>query len=154
LGPSTQTESANNVVFSFYNGDLYRIAISYDRYEIEGLTAEDIIDSVSAIYGPAAKPTISVKPSEDFYGDQDELVGRWEDPQYSFDLMRSPYNSFKLIGVLKSLDSRAQGAIQEAERLDTQEAPQREAARQASEQEAVRAKLEKSRLENKPRFRP
>jgi hypothetical protein len=155
LGPSAEKESANDVVFSFYNGELYRIAINYDRYETEGLTAEDIIGAVSTIYGPAAKLVIPVKSPEDSYGDQDEVVARWQDPQYSFDLMRSSYGpTFKLIGVLRALDSAANAAIQEAKRLDIEEAPQRDAARQASEQEAVRAKLEKSRLVNKPRFRP
>jgi hypothetical protein len=31
LGPSSQTESAQEVVFSFYGGELFRIAINYDR---------------------------------------------------------------------------------------------------------------------------
>ena len=42
----------------------------------------------------------------------------------------------------------------EAKRLDEQEAPQREAVRVASEEEAARAKLDKARLVNKPKFRP
>ena len=45
-------------------------------------------------------------------------------------------------------------AIVEAERLDQQEAPQREIERIARENEAERAKFEKARLVNKPRFRP
>jgi hypothetical protein len=155
LGPSLHTESANEVVFSFYNGELYRIVVHYDRYEIQGLTAEDIIDAVSVIYGPASQPAAPVKTATDRYGDQDELVARWQDPQYCFDLIRSPYGpTFTLVGVLKRLDSPAQAAILEAKRLDDQEAPQRDAARAASEQEAGRANLEKSRLVNKPRFRP
>lgn len=155
LGPSAQRDSANEVVFSFYNGELYRIAISYDRYEIEGLTAADVIEAVSTLYGPPDQLPIPVKSPEDRYGDRDEVVARWQDSQYSFHLMRSSYGStFKLIGVLKRLDSSAQAAVQEATRLDIQEAPQRDAARQASEQESARAKLEKSRLLNKPRFRP
>jgi hypothetical protein len=155
LGASAQKEAASDVAFRFYNGELYRIAISYDRYEIEGLTAEDIIEAVSTIYGPAAKLTPPVKSPEDRYADQDEVVARWEDPQYAFELMRSSYShTFKLIGLLKRLDLPAQTAAQEAKRLDIQEAPQRDAARQADEQEAMRAKLEKSRVVNKPRFRP
>jgi len=155
LGPSAQKESADEVVFSFYNGELYRIAVSYDRYELEGLTAEDIIESVSTIYGQTAELVIPLKSTEDRYGDQDQVVARWQDPQYSFDLVRSSYGpTFKLVGVLRRLDSSAQAAAQEAQRLDIQEAPQRDAARQASEQEAVRANLEKLRLLNKPRFRP
>jgi hypothetical protein len=132
-----------------------RTEVEYDRYEIEGLTAEDIVEAVSTIHGPAAKFAPPAAPTEDHYGDKEEVVGRWQDPQYSFDLIRSSYGpTFKLIGVLKKLNSLAQAAIQEAKRLDIQEAPQRDAARQASEQEAVRAMLEKSRLVNKPRFRP
>jgi hypothetical protein len=155
LGPSAQKEAVNSVVFGFYNGELYRIEVKYDRYEIEGLTAEDIIEAVSRMYGRVSYLPIQVRPSEDRYGDQDEGVARWEDPQYSFDLMRSSYGpTFKLIGILKRLDSSAQAAIQEAKRLDVQEAPQRDAARQASEREALKTKLEESRLVNKPRFRP
>ena len=70
-------------------------------------------------------------------------------------LIRSSYGpSFKLVGVLKRLEAPAQAAILEAKRLDDQEAPQRDAARIASEEEAARAKLEKARLVNKPKFRP
>src|SRR5712692_3960831 len=57
LGSSSQTESAKEVVFSFYDGELFRIVVDYDRYETEGLTADDFVDAISATYGPAAKPT-------------------------------------------------------------------------------------------------
>lgn len=155
LGPSAQKESVNAVVFRFYNGELYRIEVNYDRYEIEGMTPEDIVEAVSAIYGPSAKLASPAAPTEDYYGDKEQVVARWQDPQYCFDLIRSSYGpTFGLVGVLKRLQGPAQAATLEAQRLDTQEAPQREAARQATEQEAVRANLEKSRLVNKPRFRP
>jgi hypothetical protein len=119
------------------------------------LTTEDIVGAVSLIYGPAGEPIAPAKVVQDQYGDQEEVVARWEDSQYSFDLIRSSYGpSFRLIGVQRKLDSSAQSDISEAKRLDDQEAPQRDAARAASEQEAARAKLEKARLVNKPRFRP
>ncbi|MFB3829183.1 MAG: hypothetical protein ACE15B_20620 [Bryobacteraceae bacterium] len=51
---SSQTEPAKDLVFSFCNGELYRILIKYDRYDMEGLTDEDVIDAVSLMYGPAA----------------------------------------------------------------------------------------------------
>jgi hypothetical protein len=155
LGSSPQTKSVNKVIFSFYNGELYRIVINYDRYEIEGLTAQDIIDAISVTYGTAAKLAAPVKAAQDHYGDQEDVIARWQDPQYCFDLIRSSYGSgFSLIGVMTRLDSPAHSAILEAKRLDDQEAPQREAARVASEQEAARDQLEKARLVNKPRFRP
>jgi hypothetical protein len=59
-----------------------------------------------------------------------------------------------LIGVLKRLEGPAQAAILEAARLDEQEAPQRDAERIATDQEAERANLERARLVNKPNFRP
>jgi hypothetical protein len=155
LGPSSQPESVSDVLFTFYNGELYRIAVNYDRYEIEGLTAEDIIGAVSLVYGPAAKPAAPAKVVQDLYGAQEEVVACWQDSQYNFDLIRSSDGpSFKLIGVMKRLEAPAEAAGVEAKRLDDQEAPQRDAARAVSEQEAARAKLEKSRLVNVPRFRP
>jgi len=155
LGSSPRTESVDRVVFSFYNGELYRIAIQYDRNETEGLTTEDMVDAVSVTYGTAAKPPAPVKAAQDRYGDREDVIARWQDPQYGFDLIRSSYGrSFSLVGVMTRLDSPAQAATLEAKRLDDQEEPQRNAARLASEQEAVKDKLEKARLLNKPRFRP
>ena len=55
---------------------------------------------------------------------------------------------------MKRLEAPAQAATLEAKRLDDQEAPQRDAARLASEEEATKTKLEKARLVNKPKFRP
>ena len=155
LGPSSQPESVGDVVFSFYNGELYRIAINYDRYEIEGLTEQDIVGAVSLIYGPTSEPITPLKVAQDRYGDEEAVVAHWQDSQYAFDLVRSSFGpSFALIGIQRKLYASAQSAILEAKRLDDQEAPQREAARAAGEQEAARAKLEKARLVNKPRFRP
>jgi hypothetical protein len=128
---------------------------SYDRYESEGLTADDFIEAISATYGTAEKPTPPANAVQAQYSDQEEIVARWQDSRYYFDLIRSSYGpSFKLIGVLKKLEGPAQAATTEALRLDDQEAPQRDAARMADERELERAKLEKARLVNKPRFRP
>jgi hypothetical protein len=89
------------------------------------------------------------------YGDQDEVVARWQDAQHRFELIRSSYGpTFRLVGALRTLEDPAQAAILEAMGLDDQEAPQRDAERIASEDEAARIKLEKTRLANKPKFRP
>lgn len=155
LGPSTTKESVNEVIFTFYNGGLYRIAVNYDRYETEGLTAEDIIESISTMYGPAVKQEVSVKAASDRYDNQDQVVAHWQDERCSFDLVRSPYGpSFKLIGVLERLDSSAGASILEAKRLDDQEAPQRDAARAAKEKASAQARLESLRTANTLRFRP
>jgi hypothetical protein len=155
LGSSSQTEPAKEVVFSFYDGKLFRIVVDYDRYETEGLTADDFVDAISATYGPAAKPTAPVKVAPGSYGDQEEILAQWQDSQYRFDLIRSSYGpTFRLVGVIKRLEAPAQAATLEAKRLDDHEAPQRDAARIASEEQAAKTKLEKARLVNKPKFRP
>jgi hypothetical protein len=155
LGSSPKVESAQKVVFSFYNGTLFRISVKYDRYETEGLTTEDFVEAISAMYGPPAKLPAPVTPAKESYGDQEEAVARWEDPQYRFDLLRASYGpTYTLIGNLKSLEVPVQAANVEATRLDNLEAPQREAARAAKEQDAKAATLEKARIVNKAKFRP
>ena len=132
------------MVFSFYEGELFRIAITYDRYKTEGLTADDFIEAISATYGIAEKPTPPANAVQGRYGDQEEIVARWQDSQYCFDLIRSSYApSFRLIGVLKRLQAPAQAATLEAKRLDDQEAPQRDAARITSEEAAARPSWKK-----------
>lgn len=155
LGPSVQKESASEVLFGFFGGALYRIEVKYDRYEIEGLTPDDIVDAISAIYGPATRPAAAAGTAQDTRDYRDAVAAQWEDSQHRFDLIRSPSSgSFKLVGLLKSVDSSATAATREAQRLDDLEAPQRDAARLVSEQSAEAAKLEKARSANKPRFRP
>jgi hypothetical protein len=155
LGPSSAPEAAQDVVFSFYNGELFRIVVKYDMSATEGLTREDLIGAISAIYGMPTRPPAQVGTEQGPFGDPDEDLARWQDSRYRFDLIRSSQGPrFSLIGVLKRLEAPAQTAILEAKRLDDQEAPQRDAARLASEQEATDARLEKARLENKAKFQP
>jgi hypothetical protein len=155
LGASSQPEAAKDVVFSFYDGDLFRIVVNYDRYETEGLTVDDFVDAISATYGPAAKSSAPANVAPGDYGDQEEVLAQWQDSQYRFDLIRSSYGpTFRLVGVMKRLEAPAQAATLEAKRLDDQEAPQRDAARIASEQGVAKALLTKARLLNKPKFRP
>jgi hypothetical protein len=51
LEATRQPESAKDVVFSFIDGRLFRITVKYDSYDTEGLTAEDMIEAISATYG-------------------------------------------------------------------------------------------------------
>jgi hypothetical protein len=155
LGPSSRAESAQDVIFSFYNGVLSGIVVNYDRYETEGLTPDDMVEALSATYGPAVRSTVAAKPVEASYGDQEELLALWEDPQHRVELVRYPYGPrYKLTTVLKNLEAPIQAAILDAKRIDHEEAPQRDAARLATEQDAAKSKLEKARLANKAKFRP
>jgi len=44
--------SVREILFSFYNRELYKISTTYDRSAIEGFTAEDLAQSISEKYGP------------------------------------------------------------------------------------------------------
>jgi len=151
---SSQTEPVKQAVFSFYDGELFRITIDYDRYQTVGLTAGDMIEAISTTYGIASKPTGPANVAPALYGDQQEVLAEWQDSKYRFDLISGSYGpSFRLVGVLKRLEAPFQTAIAEAARLDEKEAPQREIERLARENETERAKLEKARLVNKQQFR-
>jgi len=151
---SPQTEPARDVVFSFYDRQLYRIAVLYYHFEIDGMTTKDMIEAISAQHGSATKPA-GVTPVKTLYGDHEEVLAQWQDSQYRFDLVRFSYGrDFKLVGTLKSLEASVEAATIEAVRLDLQDAPQREAARVAKEDETERARLDKARLANKAKFRP
>src|SRR5437879_622370 len=142
-GPAPESDPVKDVLFSFYNGKLFRIIVNYDRYKTEGMTADDMIDAISATYGLAARPAVEILfPSA--YSEKVKVIARWEDAEYSLNLVRSPYQpSFALFAVSKPLDTLAQSAAIEAKRLDEQEAPQREADLQMKLGEENRAQQEK-----------
>jgi hypothetical protein len=124
---SPQTDPVREVVFSFYNGDLFRMVVNYDRYRTERLTDDEMIEAISAKYGIAAKPiaTIVLFSSSRIYNDHEKVIARWEDSQYSYNLYRSSNQPvFGMLIFSKRLDALAHAAIVEAMRLDNQEAPQ------------------------------
>ena len=154
FGPSSANESVKDVILSFYNGDLFQILVNYDRYRTEGLTSDDLIETLSATYGATSGIIPALKAPQP-YGDSEEIAASWEDPDYSLKLVRRSYGpSFALIAVRKAVDTMAQASIAAAAQLDEKEAPQREAARRKSEADADRSKEENARLKNKPNFRP
>jgi hypothetical protein len=154
---SAQRDPVKEVLFSFYNGELYRIVINYDQDRTEGLTDEDMIEGISAKYGTPTTPVAKIisSPSSQVYSDSEKVVARWEDSQYSFNLFRFSYGStFGMLVFSKRLEALAQVAIIKAIRLNDQEAPQREIERQKKQDEEKRATGQKARPVNKANFRP
>jgi hypothetical protein len=153
---SPQTDPVKTVLFSFYNGELFRIVVNYDQNETKGLTAEDMIEAISVKYGTATKPagTEIIFSTGQVYNDSEPIIARWEDSQYSFNLYRSAYQpTFGMIAFSKTVDALARAATAEANRLGAQTAPQREVQRQQREDEKNRETLEKARQANKRNFR-
>ena len=157
LVSSREADSVNEVLFTFYNGELFRMVVSYDQQRTEGLTDQDMIEAISATYGIATQPAakIILFSSSYIYNDSERVMARWEDSQSSLNLFRSSNQpSFGMLVLSKRVDALAQEAIREAIRLDEQEAPQRDIARRKKEGEEIRAAQEKARPASKADFRP
>jgi len=151
-GTSFRSDTVEQILFSFYNAELYKISATYDRTSTEGLTAEDMVKSISAKYGPPTNiaPEVNSATNEQ-YEMRQKLVASWEDSQYSFRLVRSSFSGgFELVIYSKRLNAEAEVALAEAVKLEKQEEPQREAERQKKDADD----LEVTRQKNQKSFRP
>jgi hypothetical protein len=128
---SRPAEPVDQILFSFYNGALYRMLVTYEDSATKGLTDEDMIRAVSAKYGVATRPVAAVVnfPMNPSYKATEKVIARWEDPQYSVNLFRSYGDTFALVMFTKQLDTQAGISIAESVKLEQQEAPLKEAAR-------------------------
>ena len=148
---SGDLDPVQQVIFSFYNGLLFRMVVDYDSRKTEGLRVEDLVETLSAKYGTATRPAEeTLLPSASFSGGM-IVLAQWEDSDYVLNLVQSPYGSrFGVIASSKHLDSLAEAAIATGIHLDEQEAPQHE----KLEKQNTQMKLDKIRLVNKPNFLP
>src|SRR6266851_466811 len=151
-GTSYRSDTVEQILFSFYKGELYKISVTYDQTSTEGLTAEDMVKSISAKYGPATNVVLQIDSAKnDRYDVRQKPVASWEDAQYSFNLVRSSFTDhLGLIIYSKRVNAEAELAIVEAAKLDEQEGPQREAERQKKQTDD----LETARQKNRKIFRP
>jgi hypothetical protein len=149
-----KNDPVSAISLSFLDGELFRMAVLYDRYKVEGMTTDDMIQALSATYGTAARPKADIA-YHSYYGETAPVIARWEDSEYSYNLIRAEDRStFAMVLYSKALDARAQTGMIEAARLDALEAPQKEAERVKKQAEDSQAEQEKSRLANKASFRP
>jgi hypothetical protein len=154
---SPQADPVKGIIFNFYSGELFRILISYNQDRTEGLTDEDLIEIISAKHGTPTKPVqnVSIYSSTHLYIQDEKVIARWEDSQYSVNLFRSSYKATPgMLVFSKRLELLARAAMTESSRLDAKEAPEREADRQRQQDEDTRAAGLKVRPANKASFRP
>ena len=146
-GNSFQSDSVEQILFSFYNGELYKISVTYDQSSTAGLTAEDMVKSISAKYGPPTYVALAIdSATNDRYDVTQKPVASWADAQYSFNLVRSSFSDhLGLIIYSKRVNAEAELAIVEAVKLDEQEGPQREAERQKKQTDDLEAARQKNR---------
>jgi hypothetical protein len=151
-GASYRADSVEQMLFSFCNGELYKISVNYDTASTQGLTTSDMVKSISEKYGPAT--VLETAPDSaltDRYSNSEKTVASWEDSQYFFNLVRSAFtNHFGLIIFSKKVNAEAELAIADAVTLEKQEKPQRDADLKKKEADD----LEAERLKNQKTFRP
>ena len=154
---SAPADTVQQIVFSFYDDQLSKMVVDYDRDRTLGLTDADLIDALSVPYGPPSKAASADRSAmaPELERDSATVVARWIDADRSIVLYRSAYSvGFRLIVASPRLEGLARTAAVEAVRLDARDAPQREIARQKKDADDVRTLQEKARLVNKPVFRP
>ena len=155
-GASQPTDPVDVMLFKFYDDQLFMVVADYDRRRTEGMSPADMIAAISATYGPVSQvPSRRLGTPTVQYGFPDTTLAVWGTDAYSVTLLRVAYpESFRLVVALTQLENLARTATASAVRLDTDEAPQRELARQKKEAEESAAAQEKAKTENKAQFRP
>jgi hypothetical protein len=151
------TDPVEQVRFSFFNDELFRIVVDYGYDRTEGMTDADMTAAITSVYGtPIKRAGAAVRVPTRVEVESGVLLARWGDANVGVALFRnSAYRrTFRLIVTAPALDDLARKADSQAARLDEQEAPSREVARQKKEFDDGRAAAEKARVVNKSVFRP
>ena len=65
FGTSAKDKSIRSIRFDFYNDELSKMVVTYAPAGPEGLTTDDMIEAISAIYGP--QPLIRKRPHRGFH---------------------------------------------------------------------------------------
>src|SRR5229473_6590345 len=115
------------------------MVVTYDRASTEGLTADDMVRSIAAKYGPATSVALEIDSAgSEQYELRQKPVASWEDSQYSFNLIRSSFSSaFQLIIYSKRVTAEADAALAEVVKVDELAAPQKAVDRQKKELDAI-----------------
>ena len=151
-------DPVEQIVFSFSNDQLFRIAIDYDRRKTDGMTDADMIAALTERYGPPLTPSrplnAGTAPAQ-ATGEWTLPVARWDSGDMVVVLLRRAFTAgFQVAITSVQLGDFAATAAAEAVRLDRSEAPARELARLQQNAEQTRLTVEKARAANKAAFRP
>jgi hypothetical protein len=146
-----------HVTFSFYENQLYRMMVDYERSQTRGMTDRDMVDAISTAYGPPSSSKISDEGT-DARGNESvaaRLVARWNGPGYAVAVSRWAYGgAWRLVVESTALAALARTADVRADLLDVQEGPQREAERSRRQQQGKNDAEAAAREANKATFLP
>ena len=143
------------MLLTFHAGRLAQITVTYDRARTQGLTDADLLEAMGATYGTSMLVPVVRQPPVSAAITTRATIGRWEDAEALVILWREQFpNRIGLTLTSLAADAALQQAIADGVRLETAAAPGRELARRSAEADAIRARDEKIRLENKAKFKP
>jgi hypothetical protein len=153
----TLGQGLEKVTFSFYENQLYRIVVDYERAETRGMTDRDMVDAISSTYGEPSSSQIAEGASTGRGAERtaSRLVARWSAPGYAVAVSRWAYgDAWRLVIETTALAALARDADARAIALDLREGPDREAARSRREQQDKYDADAAARTANKATFRP
>jgi hypothetical protein len=81
---ASSVDSVEQVLFSFYNDQLFRVVVDYGHDSTQGMTAGDMIEGISSVYGaalPRASRVAGRAPSQ-LETESGSLVARWGDSEH------------------------------------------------------------------------
>jgi hypothetical protein len=149
---SHRAKAIEQIVFSFNNGELYKISVTYDRSAVEGFTAEDMVNALTVRYGNPMKPLAAADvPVVDRFDFKPKALASWEDSDTIVNLVHASYTEgFGLVIFSKHQNILAEASITEAVKLEGSERPQKE----ADQRKKQASDLEIARQKNKKTFQP
>ena len=155
-GEGVTRDSVARITFSFIDDQLFKIAVNYDGSRTQGLTAADLVTSLSDVYGPRTTARPAPSPRAEFDSlDTQKTIAEWRQGDTAVTLTYSDYiDEYTLIVTSSALDAAARKASTAAVALDVREAPAREAARAKDAADAAKAAAERTRTTNKAAFQP
>jgi hypothetical protein len=145
-------DSVAVIAFSFIDGRLFRMVVDYDRSRTEGLTNDDMIASLTGVYGPRSTVSLPAAPRTAFDSfDAPAVLATWRQGDAAITLHQLPFGrGFGLVITSVSLAELAGKAQVTALSMDAREAP----LRAKTEADAARAAEELARTANKAGFKP
>ena len=154
--PQADRDSIGEVVFSFVDDQLFQISIAYAQDRTSGLTDQDMVGSLTAVYGAPSSPSPRTRTTSSLVAlDAPVVIAEWRHAETTVVLQRKEYSdSFFLVITSLPLDTIARKAQATAVAMDQREAPAREAALLKKRADDEKVAAERVRSTNKKVFQP
>lgn len=154
--PQADRDSIGEVVFSFVDDQLFKMSIAYAQDRTSGLTDEDMVGSLTAVYGAPSSPSPRTRTTSSAVAlDAPVVIAEWRHAETTVVLQRREYSeSFFLVITSLPLDTIARKAQATAVAMDQREAPAREAALLKKRADDEKVAAERTRSTNKKVFQP